>query len=284
MSQNTPKTIKILLADGTPSGIKVAEIGGRVVKAILVPRNKVKEASVREELNGVGLYFLVGQDPDMPKPQVYIGEAENVYSRILQHNADEKKDFWNIVICFVSTSSSITKAHVKCLESRSYDQAKELDRCEVLNSTSPAKAHLPEVEQAEADDFFEGIKLLIATLGYPIFDDITEIKESEKLYFCTGPSADAKGKYSDEGLVVFKGSLARSELTNTAGDWVKGMHERLIAEGVLQQEDEESYSFTQNYIFNSPSAAAAVVLARRANGWLEWKDEDGNTLDKNERQ
>ncbi|WP_339661723.1 DUF4357 domain-containing protein [uncultured Polaribacter sp.] len=39
------------------------------------------------------------------------------------------------------------------------------------------------------------------------------------------------------------------------------------------------YVFQQDYVCNSPSGAAAVVLARAANGWTEWKDKEGNTLD-----
>ena len=38
------------------------------------------------------------------------------------------------------------------------------------------------------------------------------------------------------------------------------------------------------FFFSSPSAAAAVVLARRANGWIEWKYKDGRTLDEVKRQ
>ncbi|HBS27340.1 MAG TPA: hypothetical protein DD827_09500 [Gammaproteobacteria bacterium] len=34
----------------------------------------------------------------------------------------------------------------------------------------------------------------------------------------------------------------------------------------------------------SPSGSAVVVLARRANGWLEWKYKDGKTLDEVKRQ
>lgn len=44
------------------------------------------------------------------------------------------------------------------------------------------------------------------------------------------------------------------------------------------------YLFTSNHIFSSPSAAAAVVLGRSANGWIEWKYQDGNTLDAVKRQ
>ena len=36
--------------------------------------------------------------------------------------------------------------------------------------------------------------------------------------------------------------------------------------------------FSQDYLFKSPSAAAAFVLEASANGWSEWKDKDGNTL------
>jgi hypothetical protein len=39
-----------------------------------------------------------------------------------------------------------------------------------------------------------------------------------------------------------------------------------------------SYRFSQDYIFGSPSAAAAVVFGLTANGWIEWKDKEGKTL------
>ena len=38
------------------------------------------------------------------------------------------------------------------------------------------------------------------------------------------------------------------------------------------------YVFTQDFLFSSPSTAAALVLGRSANGWLEWKDQNGKTL------
>ena len=38
------------------------------------------------------------------------------------------------------------------------------------------------------------------------------------------------------------------------------------------------YRFSQDYVFTSPSTAAAVVLGRSANGRIEWKDGQGRTL------
>jgi len=46
----------------------------------------------------------------------------------------------------------------------------------------------------------------------------------------------------------------------------------------------EVLEFTSDQLFNAPSTAAAVVLARRANGWIEWKDKEGVTLDKLKRK
>ena len=44
------------------------------------------------------------------------------------------------------------------------------------------------------------------------------------------------------------------------------------------EEEEGKYILTQDYTFSSPSAAAAIFLARNANGRTEWKDSSGKTL------
>ena len=40
----------------------------------------------------------------------------------------------------------------------------------------------------------------------------------------------------------------------------------------------EYLEFTDDYIFNSPSTAAVMVMGRNANGLTEWKSKDGKTL------
>ena len=56
------------------------------------------------------------------------------------------------------------------------------------------------------------------------------------------------------------------------------MKYELIESGVLAKKV-DVYTFTSDYIFSSPSAAAVTILARQANGWLEWKYANGKTLD-----
>jgi hypothetical protein len=57
----------------------------------------------------------------------------------------------------------------------------------------------------------------------------------------------------------------------------------LVGQGIFKLKD-NVYIFTSNYIFPSPSAVSAVVLGRSANGWIEWKYQDGKTLDEVKRQ
>ena len=50
-----------------------------------------------------------------------------------------------------------------------------------------------------------------------------------------------------------------------------------IEQGVIV-ENGDTYTFTQDQVFSSPSTAAGVILGRTANGRIEWKDKSGTTL------
>ena len=65
--------------------------------------------------------------------------------------------------------------------------------------------------------------------------------------------------------------------------YVINARKKLIEDKIIVQEN-GLYVFKVDHIFPSPSSAAMVVLARRANGWTEWKYKDGKTLDEVKRQ
>ena len=87
---NRPQSILIFLPDGSPRSVKIAEITNRVVKAVLIPRNKLEYIGQRDEAKNVGLYFLFGESSEKAKPIVYIGEAEDCFTRIKQHNREKR--------------------------------------------------------------------------------------------------------------------------------------------------------------------------------------------------
>ena len=132
--------------------------------------------------------------------------------------------------------------------------------------------------EADLLDNFETIKILLSTLGYPIFEEIKTSVKKRELLFCKGKDASATGEMIDDGFVVSKGSKANKEETKTATPWVVGLRKKLIDNRILIL-IHDVYIFNEDFIFNSPSAAAATVLGRQANGWTEWKNKDGKTID-----
>ncbi len=276
-----PQTIQIFLPDGSPISIREAEITNRLLKAILFPRNKIEEVSKREMVHYAGVYFLFGTDEDSSKPIVYIGEGEDCFKRIQDHN--RKKDFWTYCVVVTTKTNEFTKTDVKYLEHYCLGQAEKVGRFKTENGKDSKRPSVPESRVHDLLDNFETMKLLLATLGYPLFEEVRKAKSEKELFFCKGKNAFAEAELIDEGILVHKGGECTLEESKTAGNWVIGIRKRLIEQGVLVKKD-DMYVFESDSIFDSYSAAAACILARRANGWIEWKNKDGKTLDELKRK
>ena len=275
------KTIHIYLPDGNPKGIKVCDMPTSVAKAILIPRNKIKEAQEYMDLSKVGLYFLVSEKDETDLSKVYIGEAEEILKRIKQHD-NQKEEFWNFAVVFISSKNNLNKAHVKFLENYCYTQAKDYGRCFLINSVIPTQSNITSQERDFVLDFFDELRILLGTLGYPIFEE-PEKKAFLEVFYCKGKDANAMGSFTEEGFMVHNTSTSNLIDSPSSGTWLINMRKKLIDEGILKKEG-NVLIFTKVMEFGSPSAAAGVVLARRANGWTEWKNKEGKTIDEIKRK
>ncbi|WP_372756173.1 GIY-YIG nuclease family protein [Labilibaculum sp.] len=275
------KTIQVFLTDGSPRGIKLAEITSNIEQAIFIPRSKMNEASKREEVSRPGVYFLFGKNGEDSKSMVYIGQSRNCLERIKTH--DQKKDFWNYAVLIISKTESFTQTHVEYLEELAITKATEANRYVLENSVNPRKFKVPETMEADLLDNFDTIKILLSTLGFPIFDIIAKEEKSKEILYCKGKEAHAEGEYKEDGFVVFKGSVANKELAPGCNKTIRNLRSSLIERKIII-ENEGVYIFQEDEIFSSPSSAAAQVLARNANGWTEWKDKKGKTLDELKRK
>lgn len=270
-----PQTIQIFLPDGNPTSIKIADLTNRMIVAVLIPRNKLIDCGIRPEVRKYGIYFLFGVNEDKAKPICYIGETEDCFERIKTHN--KGKDFWNYAVVISSKSNTFTKSHVKYLEYLCIKAANEIGRYDTDNLSTPAKPYITESMEADLLDNFETVKILLSTLGYPIFEEIRKSVKQKEILYCKGKDAKGEGEMIDDGFVVLKGSKATKEETKTAGSWVTGMRKKLVDDKILAQED-GVLVFMEDFIFGSPSAAAGAILGRRANGWTEWKNKEGKTI------
>lgn len=224
--------------------------------------------------------MLFGKD-ESGNDQVYLGEAEEILKRLNQHLI--QKDFWNEAIVFVSKDDNLNKAHIKYVENRLYQIAKSMGRYRVDNLSVPTQSAISEPDRAEMEEFIANIRLLVNTLGHKLFEEKRETGIKKKVDVFTiraakgTRGADAQGIQSTEGFVVFKGSMAASETVPSTSDQTLKLRQTLFDRGILTKAH-DSLEFTEDYIFSSPSTAAAVVMGRPANGTIEWKLSDGTTL------
>ncbi len=274
MADVRAKTIQIFLPTGEPRGLRVAELTTRIVQAVLIPRSDFAEAKKRPELDHVAVYLLFGEAEDQAKPIVYVGQTEDVKKRLDHHNSN--KDFWRTAVLGISKTHSFTQAHIRYLEWYCIQNVNEIGRFTLDNDQIPSKPFVTEAMEADLLDAFETLSVLVSTLGYPVFEPIIKTESVEK-FFCKGKEAEGTGELVEDGFVVRAGSIARVEIVPSAVESVSALRKKLLDSGVLVEQDGH-LRFTQDYLFNTPSGAAMVLLGRTANGWVEWKDASGKTL------
>ncbi|GAA0246942.1 GIY-YIG nuclease family protein [Marinomonas primoryensis] len=270
-----PRTIQIFLPTGDPAGIRTAEQTTSIIRLIEVPRSDIAEFVKMPESKQVGLYFLVSGDN---KDELYIGQSGDVGSRLMQHYKDEKKD-WERALVLVSLTNNLTQTHVLYLESLSIEKARQCQRYELLNGNGGQKPYTPIPLKADCDEIHEIGSLLLATLGYPIFEPLTELSttKTEQVFSCSRTGVDAKGIYTNEGMVVLKDSFAPMITKRKTEQRFYDKRDQLLAKGVIAQQGDR-FVFQRDYLFPTPSGASMFLLLASSNGWVDWKTEQGVTL------
>jgi hypothetical protein len=280
-----PQTIQIFLPTGDPRSLRTAEITTRIVRIIEVPRSQLTEFLKTQDAQQVGVYFLLGDSSDTGLPRVYIGQSGSVGTRLVQHH--QKKDFWNKALIVVSLTNSMTQTHALFLEWLAIGEATKTGRYSLENGNIGARPHTPAPLEADCHEIHETAATLLATLGQPIFEPLANsqapLREKE-LFYCKGSGADGVGEYTTEGFVVLKDSRGRANnVASLKGTSNERLRDQLVTQGVLEAHD-GMLIFTRDHLFSSPSTAALALMGRSANGWQEWKNQQGKTLDEVKRQ
>lgn len=226
-------------------------------------------------MNNTGVYFLFGCDDETDAEQVYIGETENIMNRLKQHLSE--KDFWTECIVFISKDNNLNKAHIKYLENHLYILAKESRRYEVINNNVPTEASISEMDRAEMDEFIDNMRLILGVLGHKILEPSvnSENDRNSSLFILQDRTgAKASGKLVSEGFAVLKGSKIAENVASSLSGSVVNKRQLLFDKGIV----DENLTFTQDWIFTSPSLAAAIVVGYSINGRSAWKNKKGVSL------
>ena len=274
------KTIELFLVNGTADSIITAELSNWNGKAVKIPRIEVPSCK-REDICDAGVYFLFCKEDD-GTDAVYIGEAENVKERLIQHirdnQADKEKYYWTTAVLF--TGRDLNKTLIRYLENRLVEIARSSNRYKVLTKNTYKNTVMKESQVSAMDEFIENIKVLINALGYKVLEPLVSqnangtVNEASEEFFLSAGSASAKGIVTAEGFVVYKGAAMNSKLSvKSVGAGIAKLREKHISEGHVVDN-----MTTEDILFNSSSAAADFVLGYSVSGPQTWKTQDGRSL------
>lgn len=270
-------TISLYLADGRPAGIRVVRKDNWNGVGIDCARADFPRARKRPEFNHSGVYVLVGSEQEAGGlPTLYVGEADELGSRLANHASN--KDFWTRLIIFTSSDASLNRAHAKHLESRLYELGADAKRSHLENKVPPGQPNLSDQDRDFAERFLDEMLVVLPVIGVAAFE-LPEVQGAadSPTFELKGSVAVASGRETSRGFEVLQGSRARLDEVPRIQPWIHGLRADLVASGALVESD-GSLVLMQDYVFGSPSAAAAVMLGRSANGRELWQRTDGKTL------
>lgn len=282
------RTIQLFLVDGSANGLMVATLHGWTGSVLVCKQATFDRLLKRSEIDRTGVYILYGPDPDNTlKMRAYIGEADCVKDRIGQSAGQH--GFWESAVAVTTSDDALTKGHVRYLEARLWELSNEAGRVTLANSQQPGsdRRRLPEADRANMELFLSNLKTVLPVVGLDLLKPQSKpVLAGAATSIAPDPSVSSFGsakfeirhKSGVKAFAVEEGDefvvLAGSEALKDTG-YVQlsygELKQDLLQQGVLKQSAGDRYIFQSPFAFRSPSAAAAVILDRNANGRIEWK-------------
>ncbi|CAK1962789.1 Methionine sulfoxide reductase [Vibrio crassostreae] len=278
------RSIRIFLADGSPTGLRHVEIANWSGQALACPRSRFSELNDWHESKRPGVYFLF-ENAAGDENSVYVGESENVFKRLADH--DRQKDFWNEVVIFTSKDENLTKGHIKYLEARLVSVARQAERYEIQNANAPTQSTLPRADEAAMEEFIDNIRIVLGSLGHRVLEMISPVAESNDevkkddsigdytLFFKTN-GLTAKGRVVDDGFLLLSGSQLSNRSSKSLSEKNIAIKNQMLDDGVLQVESGHLL-LVKDKLLRSSSSAADLVAGNSRSGPQSWKTE-GNEL------
>ncbi|WP_299933094.1 GIY-YIG nuclease family protein [uncultured Pelagimonas sp.] len=285
---NKGRSLELYFVDGRPDGMLTAEVFNWTGHVLRIPKIRLPDGLRRPEAKQTGVYVLLGQDET--GALAYIGEAENMADRLRQHAS--QKEWWDEAVLVTTAGDGLHKAHVKYLESRLVEIAKDAGVMRLENGNIPPKASLNEAATANMESFLDTLHMVLPAIRVDMFQTRTRqnlILDASKsigqndnpttFYFTVKRNdLSASAVVAGDEFILQKGSRVRSQW---AGDRKQNthywkLHDELVAKGTIRLTNGQAI-LAENVAFSSPSAAAAIVAGRSSNGRTSWKTQGGKT-------
>ena len=267
------KSFEIIYHNGQPDGIRSIRRRLSTMTTYVVPRPLLSEAKKISEIDRPGIYYLINENDENKIAQIYIGQTRNGITRLDDHN--RQKDFWNKAILFLADKKTFSLDMISGLEKYAIKKAYESKRYKVENTISP-KYEIDEYDLPLIDEIYEEIQFIMATQGYKMNYSQTDSKSAAILH-TTRNGVKAFGVYDGEKFEVLDGSQIDFDRPSHQAKY-NMQRQDLLNKAQIEHKD-GVYLLKVNLEFNTPSGASDFVLGGSTNGWTEWKNSDGKTID-----
>ena len=269
----TSKKLEIIYHNGQPDGIRSIRRHLSTMTTYVIPRPLLAEAKKITGINRPGIYYLINENDENKIAQIYIGQTRNGAVRLDDHN--RSKDFWNKAIMFLADSKTFSLDMISGLEEYAIMKAHESNRYKVENSVKP-KYEIDEYDLPSIEEVYEEIQFIMATQGYKMDNAKMSMNEAD-IFQTSRKGIIARGVYGGDKFQVLEGSEINLEKPVHLEKYNRQRKELYEKGDIVKQGDK--YVLTVTLEFNTPSGASDFVLGGSTNGWSEWKNKDGKTLD-----
>ena len=267
------KKLEIIYHNGQPDGIRSIRRHLSTMTTYVIPRPLLSEAKKLSGINRPGIYYLISENDDNKIAQIYIGQTRNGVVRLDDHN--RSKDFWNKAIMFLADSKTFSLDMISGLEAYAIGKAHDSKRYKVENSVNP-KYEIDEYDLPLIEEVYEEIQFIMATQGYKMDNTKITLNEADTLH-TTRNGVLAFGVYDGEHFEVLEGSEIDINRKCHSATMEKQRQTALSNGNIVCTGGK--FKLNVSLSFTSPSSAGQFVLGGSINGWVEWKNKDGKTLD-----
>lgn len=140
---------------------------------VIADRTDLKQLKYLEEANKAGIYILLGEN------QRYIGQASNkVYERIVVHNLDENKSWWNQILFFGRDDGHLDKSQMDYLEKKLIEEFKQTN-LQLDNNTAGNRSYIEKTSKIKADNIWNLVQEIMDEVAHiNIFE--TSVNDEEE--------------------------------------------------------------------------------------------------------
>ena len=269
----TSKKLEIIYYNGQPDGVRSVRRHLSTITTYVIPRPLLSEAKKISGITRPGIYYLINENDENKIAQIYIGQTRNGVTRLDDHN--RSKDFWNKAIMFLADNKTFSLDMISGLEEYAIIKAHEAKRYKVENSVKP-KYEIGEYDLPSIEEVYDEIQFVMATLGYKM-NDAKQTRNESEIFHTTRNGITAYGIYSGDKFQVLEDSEINITKPVSLPKYNR-QREELLQKGDISVNGKK-YVLNVILEFNTPSGASDFVLGGSTNGWIEWKNKNGKTLD-----